>query len=54
MGIIKNNQEKEIENIQEIINLFNDGISGYKGKINLFKERIEELEEFIYNTLGIN
>ena len=52
--IIENNKEKAIENIEEIINIFNIDISGYKGKIDLFKERIKELEEFIYNTLGIN
>ena len=47
MEIIKNNQNKAIENIQVIINLSNSDISDYKGKMDLFKERIEELEEFI-------
>ena len=47
MEIIKNNQKKAIENIQVIINLSNSDISDYKGKMDLFKERIEELEEFI-------
>ena len=51
---IQDNKEKAKENIQEIIDLFSIDINGYKGKIDLFKERIEELEEFIYNTLGIN
>ena len=52
--IIKENTIKAKENIQQIINLFNVDIKGYEGKIDLFKKRLEELEEFIYISLGIN
>ena len=52
--IIEENTIKAKENIQQIINLFNVDIKGFEGKIDLFKKRLEEFEEFIYNSLGIN
>ena len=52
--IIEENTIKAKENIQQIINLFNIDIKGFEGKIDLFKKRLEEFEEFIYNSLGIN
>jgi hypothetical protein len=38
----------------ELINLFNVDIKGFEGKIDLSKKGLEEFEEFIYNSLGIN
>ena len=51
--MIEENKNKIVNNIYDIFNKFNEGISGFKNHINDFEKTVKDVEEYIYKQTGI-
>lgn len=51
--MIEENKNKIVNNIYDIFNKFNEGISGFKNHINDLEKTVKDVEEYIYKQTGI-